>query len=197
MTFLFEAAFWKAVIWTCHSLPLCVHVSIRSAALSKDCTFSCVKLQCCVKSQWLDLLMPQGTSFLSLQAMSMVNHHSFLGRVKSQVWQVECNWPAAVSPPQFSYSSEIQLVLGADSSCQAVQHSPVLFLWVAKKKQVWGRSPVCCVLQRIRLLTIQILPERSLRQLWPGSLCMQAGSSLMPACLCQRETANGAFTGDE
>lgn len=180
------------------SLPLCVHVSIRCAVLSKDCTFSCVKLGCCVKSQSLDLLMPQDTSFPSLQTVSTVNHPSFLGVVKSQVWQAECNWPAAVSPPQFSYSSKIQLVLGADSSCQAVQHSPVLFLWLAKKKkQVGGRSTVCCVLQRIRLLTIQILPERSSRQLWPGSLCMQAGSSLMPACLCQRETANGAFTGDE
>lgn len=122
------------------SLPLCVHVSIRCAVLSKDCTFSCVKLGCCVKSQSLDLLMPQDTSFPSLQTMSTVNHPSFLGVVKSQVWQAECNWPAAVSPPQFSYSSKIQLVLGVDSSCQAVQHSPVLFLWLAKKKAGRGEK---------------------------------------------------------
>lgn len=147
---------------------------------------------CCVKSQWLNLPMPQDTSLSSLQTTSSASHHSFSGLVKSQVQQPEVNRSCCC------FSTTIQLsqrdTAGA-GSCQQLPGStaqPCIVSVAYIKAGRWKKHCLLCLTKTIRLLRIQILPWNILEAAL-GELPQYAGRICLDASLGPCEAANGAF----
>lgn len=148
---------------------------------------------CCVKSQWLNLLMPQ-LVFSSDHIFR--SHHSFSGLVKSQVQQPEVNRSCCC------FSTTIQLsqwdTAGA-GSCQQLPGStaqPCIVSVAYIKAGRWKKHCLLCLTKTIRLLRIQILPWNILEAAL-GELPQHAGRIvLMPAWVCVKQQMEH-FTGDE
>ena len=147
---------------------------------------------CCVKSQWLNLLVPQDTSLSSLQNTSSASHRSFWGLVKSQVQQPEVNRCCCC------FSTTIQLSqweTASAGSCQQLPGSTAQLCIVSvacRKAGRWKKHCLLCLTKTIRLLRIQILPWKILETAL-GELPQHAGRIVSEASLGPCEAANRAF----